>query len=136
MSGLLTTTKTSIVNAINELFNSKANKTQEAWITPTLLNGWYTIRPEEPPQYMKDSLGFVHFRGVVAKGTGATSNVAFQLPSTYRPLKNVTNGESPIGKVGALTKAVTVIAVTGNVDFAGAFEGEWFAISHIFKAGE
>lgn len=81
LSGLLTTAKTSIVNAINELFNSKANKAQEAWITPPLLNGWTTNI--STPQFMKDSLGFVHFRGRIVSGANGT--VVFILPAGYRP---------------------------------------------------
>lgn len=86
LSGLLTTAKTSIVNAINELFNGKANKAQEAWITPTLLNGWSSFAGA-PVQFMKDQFGFVHLKGVLTTGTKAQRS--FTLPVGYRPGKVV-----------------------------------------------
>lgn len=55
----------------------KANKQQEAWITPTLLNG-----ATGTVQYMIDNFGFVHFRGrLLTIASGAT---AFNLPIGYR----------------------------------------------------
>lgn len=55
---------------------------QDAWITPTLLNGATgTI------QYMKDTLGFVHFRGMVKMPTGG-SETFMKLPSGYRVNEN------------------------------------------------
>lgn len=85
LSGLLTTAKTSIVNAINELFNSKANKVQEAWITPTLLNGWIndSVNGFVGLRYMKDSMGFVHIEGGVNNLT-STGAIIFNLPVGYR----------------------------------------------------
>ena len=69
LSGLLTTAKTSIVNAINELFNNKADKAQEAWKTGSLSNGWTgTFR------YMKTTTGLVivevNITGGVLRGFG------------------------------------------------------------------
>ena len=113
--------------------DGKANKKQEAWITPTLLNGWYAIRPDEPPQYMKDEFGFVHFRGTISKGASATSNVAFILPSEYRP--NVPTSFS-ISEVAVSPKGLAVsILLYGGIDFAGARLNSWYAIGSItFKA--
>ena len=56
----------------------KANKVQEAWITPTLLNGW-----TGNIQYMKDELGFVHFKG---RTVNLGSGTIFNLITGYRPL--------------------------------------------------
>lgn len=57
--------------------------TQEAWQTPTLLNGWAHLgAPWSPPGYFKDSLGFVHLRGVFQRGSGQS---LFVLPAGYRP---------------------------------------------------
>lgn len=60
---------------------------QEAWVTPTLLNGWTNFDPAEETDYraayMKDSLGFVHIRGTIKNGTN--SSAAFTLPIGYRP---------------------------------------------------
>ena len=121
------------VQQIGVELNKKANKTQEAWITPTLLNGWYAIRPLEPPQYMKDEFGFVHFRGAISKGASATSNVAFKLPTRYCPNVQTSFG---IPEIAVSPKSLAVsISVSGNVDFAGAASNSWYAISSItFKA--
>lgn len=82
LSGLLTTAKTSIVNAINELFNKKADKTQEAWITPTLINGAIQD-PTHPVQYYKDQFGRVYFRG---RASNVPNDKAlFTMPTGYRP---------------------------------------------------
>ena len=77
-----TYTKTEVDNAL-EL---KANKNQEAWITPTLLNNWIPFNADLSPGYMKDSLGFVHLKGVLK--AGITGQDAFYLPIGYRPDKN------------------------------------------------
>ena len=72
---------TNVQSALNELDTEKANRVQEAWITPTLLNGWGA---EFPVAYMKDQLGFVHVKGAVRGGTiGVT---VFFLPNGYRAL--------------------------------------------------
>lgn len=57
----------------------------DGWQTPTLLNGathsGYSIR------YMKDALGFVHFKGRIA--TIAADTTFMTLPAGYRPANNV-----------------------------------------------
>lgn len=110
LSGLLTTAKTSIVNAINELFNNKANKAQEAWITPTLLNGWTQITGQEAA-YMKDTLGFVHFKGTVT--TGTLSSVIFNLPAGYKPAQPrsfPTMANGLFGRINVSTAGTVVFA--------------------------
>ncbi|MPN28438.1 hypothetical protein SDC9_175879 [bioreactor metagenome] len=72
------------VQTIETLYQEKANKVQEAWITPTLLNGW--VAGSTPPAYMKDELGFVHLKGRVTGGTVGAA--AFLLPVGYRPNVN------------------------------------------------
>ena len=66
--------------------NLKASKTQEAWITPTLLNGWVQHTAFENVGYMKDDMGFVHLRGGVSSGTIGT--LLLILPSGYRQVGN------------------------------------------------
>lgn len=84
VSTLTTTAKTSAVAAINELNSGKANKTQEAFIAPTLLNGWVNFGAGfAAAGYMKDQFGFVHLKGMVKSGTVGT--VIFTLPAGYRP---------------------------------------------------
>ena len=116
--------------------NEKANIQQEEWITPTLLNGWYAIRQHEPPQYMKDSLGFVHFRGAIGKSTESTSNIAFTLPVGYRPEVITSFSGVEIAPTGFRSLAVSVNHLYGSVDFAGAKTSgiSWYILSHTFKA--
>ncbi|MGH2078781.1 hypothetical protein [Aerococcus urinaeequi] len=62
--------------------SGKADKKQEDWITPTLLNGAESVA-DKPFKYMKDSLGFVHFQGSLTHQS--TSQNITQLPVGYRP---------------------------------------------------
>lgn len=111
LSGLLTTAKTSIVNAINELFNSKANKAQETPIVPTLLGNWTGVAGQGPTYY-KDSTGRVHLSGTVTGG--ALSTVIQNMPNGYKssqPLSFVVIAGSGYGRVN--------VAPSGAVVFAG-----------------
>jgi hypothetical protein len=68
--------------------SSKANKTQENWIAPTLTNLWVNFGLDsQNAQYFKDEFGFVHLRGFVKSGTIGQS--IFTLPVGYRPLVKV-----------------------------------------------
>lgn len=62
--------------------------TQEAWITPTLTNGWVSYAPPsgDTVAYYKDSLGIVRLKGIVSSGTVGTH--MFTLPIRYRPKAN------------------------------------------------
>lgn len=64
--------------------SKKANKQQEEWITPTLINGWTTGDNAlfDPIQYKKDNFGCVHLRGGIANGVNR--NIC-ALPVGYRP---------------------------------------------------
>lgn len=61
----------------------KADKEQEAWITPTLLNGWTQYDDGTLIAYRKDTVGRVWLKGTIFLGTA--DSVAFILPSGYRP---------------------------------------------------
>ena len=61
----------------------KADKVQEAWITPTLINGWKTF-VNSPVQYRKDEFGIVHFRGRLDPSTKTAMEFCY-LPAGYRP---------------------------------------------------
>ena len=74
------------IQTIETLYQEKANKAQEAWITPTLLNGWVQHTSFENVAYMKDDMGFVHLRGGVSSGAIAT--LLLTLPSGYRQVGN------------------------------------------------
>lgn len=76
------------VTAIETNVSKKANKAQEAWITPTLLNSWTQADATDMPvRYRKDEFGIVHLSGRLSEGTAGT--VAFTLPVGYRPSKRV-----------------------------------------------
>lgn len=62
----------------------KANKTQEAWTAPTLLNGWVNYGFVDAG-YFIDDFGIVHIRGMVSSGSG----IVFILPEGYRPSARV-----------------------------------------------
>lgn len=67
--------------SIANLAQLKADKTQGAWITPTLINGW--VESLFSVRYRKDAFGIVRLRGRINGGTNGT--VAFILPVGYRP---------------------------------------------------
>ena len=76
-----------VSTATQTALNLKANKVQEAWFTPTLINGWVAFGgAEDGPTYCKDNFGNVKLRGVVKSGTLSVS--MFKLPIGYRPAKN------------------------------------------------
>lgn len=70
--------------------------TQQVWQTPTPATGWTAFDAGGAgnyggPQYMKDTLGFVHLRGLAQNISGATKTAAsliFTLPAGYRPYQN------------------------------------------------
>ena len=67
--------------------DAKANKVQEAWLTPTLLNGWENLATNfAQVGYYKDEFGVVHIKGFVRSGT---ENVIFILPSGYRSSETI-----------------------------------------------
>ena len=85
LSALKTAIDTHLADiALAHGINNYAKKVQEAWIAPTLLNGWVNLGGSYPTVgYMKDSMGFVHLKGMV-KG-GVNSTIIFVLPVGYRP---------------------------------------------------
>jgi microcystin-dependent protein len=93
---------------------------QSTWTAPTFQNSWVNNGSwGAPAGYMKDSMGFIHLRGIVKSGTvGATM---FTLPAGYRPsyLQGMTvpsnNGVTVIGWINILaTGEVQAISPSGN----------------------
>jgi len=84
---------------------------QQAWQTPPLLNGWnnHDGGVNSTIGYMKDSLGFVHLKGLIIGGSDGT--VAFALPSGYRPLQNINLAYSS----RAANAELDIIAIDGTV---------------------
>lgn len=88
-------------------FQAKNN----GWTAPTLINSWANIGGAAAPAgYLKDALGFVHFRGVVHSGTSGT--VAFVLPVGFRP---GFQDQYPVLEGGPNGPAGLVIDASGNV---------------------
>lgn len=79
----LATTSKEVVGSINELNTKKADKQQEAWITPTLLNG-ATTDENNSLQYRKNDFGVVEFKGVLI--AGASGQRQLNLPVGYKPI--------------------------------------------------
>ena len=73
-----------VSTAMQTALNAKANKVQEDWITPTLINGWTPSDDQmfAPIQYKKDNFGFVHLRGGIQNGV---DRIICTLPVGYRP---------------------------------------------------
>lgn len=68
--------------------SAKANKVQEDWIEPTLLNGWENYgSPLATLAFYKDEFSNVHIKGTVKSGT--INQILFTLPEGYRPLNNL-----------------------------------------------
>jgi hypothetical protein len=100
-----------------KLIDSKASKVQEAWIEPTLLNGWVNFGGDTPNiAYFKDEFGFVHIRGSIKSGTTTNFTKIFDLPVGYRPLKEVA---IPIALDGPAYGSV-VFATNGGVLLYGS----------------
>lgn len=75
----------------------KANKVQEAWITPTLLNGWTEVSGY-PVRYRKNQFGKVEFKGRMQDGAAGTQ--VFGMPFGYRALTSI---EKPLAHGSATT---------------------------------
>lgn len=107
----------------------KANKKQEDWITPTLLNGWTDFGGVyESVGYMKDEFGFVHIRGMIKGGTVGQN--AFMLPEGYKPLKSQYHMCISADIVRTLN-----VQANGGVLIASAASNAWVTLNGIsFKA--
>lgn len=80
--------KLRLVDGVLQVDAAGSTIAQEAWTEPsTLLNSWVTYSGTfHPFGYMKDSMGFVHLRGLIKSGT---ANGIYTLPAGYRPAKTV-----------------------------------------------
>ena len=121
--------KTDHANRSAELAG-KANKKQEDWKTPTLLNGWTNFGGVyETVGYMKDEFGFVHLRGMIKGGTVGQN--AFMLPEGYKPLKSQYHMCISADIVRTLN-----VQNNGGVFISSAASSNWVTLNGIsFKAG-
>lgn len=77
-----------VSTATQTALDAKANKVQEAWITPTLVNGWVRFGESyNQIGYYKDNFGVVRLRGLIKEGT--MGQTIFVLPVSHRPSKIV-----------------------------------------------
>lgn len=62
---------------------------QQSWQSPSMVNSWTNYAGGwAVAGYMKDSLGFVTLKGLIANGAGGGATI-FTLPAGYRPLANL-----------------------------------------------
>jgi hypothetical protein len=101
----------------------------EAWIIPTLTNGWVEVSASYTPKYMKDQMGFVHIKGCIKNGTNGTA--AFTLPVGYRP---ATRGYFAIINANTNNVATGVLYTDGQVMIACS-DRTWIGLDNIvFRA--
>ncbi len=105
------------VQQIGVELNKKANKTQEAWITPTLVNG-ATTDLNHPLMFMKDEFGVVHMRGFVSNTN--SYDTAFNMPSGYRPNENSASGLTPLSIRDGNGFGTALFSFAGGVYVAGS----------------
>ena len=82
----------------------KADKQQEGWIIPTLLNGWEVQSTGQTPRYYKDEFGIVHMEGCVKSGLDGSN--LFVLPTGYKAIVTkryaASNSDTTVGRVDVL----------------------------------
>lgn len=79
------TNKTLTAPVFSGTITGTYTQTQEAWTAVTFTNSWVDFGgTAQTCAYMKDTLGFVHLKGLMK--TGSIGAAAFTLPAGYRPL--------------------------------------------------
>ena len=104
------------LNELRRLDSEKANKVQEAWITPTLVNSWVAF-DTRTAKYKKADYGRIYLKGVVKSGTiGAT---IFTLPTGYRPDEALIFGVITVNVNGTVvcTSGVNTSVSLSSVNF-------------------
>jgi hypothetical protein len=119
------------IQTIETLYQEKAEKYQESWIAPTLLNAWINVGgTDDAAGYMKDSLGFVHLKGIIYNGVITAGTALLTLPAGYRPSKKL--------PVMALTSGGVIrldIKNTGEVSIVSATSNSWLTLNNLtFRA--
>ena len=78
-----------VSTAMQTALNLKANKVQEAWITPTLLNGWVNNATYGGLKYYKDEFGIVTIKGTITNSATPNGGLICMMPVGYRPEKYI-----------------------------------------------
>lgn len=139
LTTLTTTEKTNLVGAVNELVSqsaqielNKANKTQQNWISATLLNGWVDGTLATGAKYFKDEFGIVHLSGDIESGATTVGTVLLTLPTGYRPRNTFpTQGINLSANQGVIlqiytdgTFAIMTVLSSANLRFNLSFRAE------------
>lgn len=105
--------------------------TNGPWITPAIASPWTAGSPTL--QYMKDGLGFIHFRGNVSAvaGQSAAPILATPLPEDYRP---GVSDYYPALTSGALPASDCHIDTAGVIQGTMSAAGQLWLNSVIFLA--
>ncbi|WP_256758704.1 hypothetical protein [Cohnella sp. WQ 127256] len=122
---------------VSVLQNTKVEKHQPQWITPTLLNGWVAYGGAGYPsaRYLKDDLGFVHLDGLISGGIVTSGTPLFILPSGYRPKETVTFVTVSLNSTAEIITRVRV-NISGEVVVSGSAGNVWLCLTvPPFRAG-
>lgn len=94
--------------------------TFEGWTAPTFQNSWVNFGSGwAAVGYCKDSLGFVHLKGLIKSGTVAYGTPMFTLPVGYRPAESeifASVSNSVFGEIAVDSNGI-VSAVNGSNSF-------------------
>lgn len=133
----ITTTKiadsnVTTVKLANNAVTAAKIETQQSWQTLGLVNSWVVFSTEyNDPQYMKDSLGFVHVRGLVKSGT---TGLIATLPAGYRPARRniwATASNNLFGRLDVLANGQIIAGGAG-----GPYSASWFSLDVIYFKAE
>lgn len=106
--------KNTLMDAVIDGVNLKADKEQENWQQATPLNGWTAVTPW-PVMFFKDSLGNVHLKGRITGGDASTGTNLFSLPAGYRPTESTILQGITWGATG-IQPAFLLVRETGYVN--------------------
>ena len=106
---------------VDTKLSEKANKQQEAWIVPTLLNGWIGLPGSANIKYRKNNFGVVEIEGVLSGGS--LNTIAFILPTGYRPVGKyyiaVVNGYIEVNTAGNVIPKSGSLHNLSTISFEG-----------------
>lgn len=120
------------INTLDAEVDLKANKQQENWIAPTLLNGWVDYGgAAESCGYYKDSLGVVHLKGLIRSGATTIGTVIFNLPLGYRISAIRDIGVTCYAGSNATALGVIEIYTNGDVVVSYNCKNSWMSLDNI-----